>query len=144
MTIDLQSISVVTDEMPGTGGQVLRIELIAPDPARAKHDIGNLMGQINPFFYRINETYGTFLTLFHLTVTGPDGELYLEHVEDLELEHVMERGFSSEARWMIEGLGETPTPFVQPTRQTYPMPVDPARLSYPMPIEPTSHTYPIP
>lgn len=81
----LDMLEVISDDFPGSNGQILHIQVSAPDLDAANRSVDRFVDSVRSMTYTINQEYGTSIILCHVQILDSQGGVLLDFVRDLEI-----------------------------------------------------------
>lgn len=113
--LSLDKPEVVSDDIPGSNGQILNIQVSAPDLEAANQSAERFASSVRSITLIINAEYGTSLILYHVQILDNRGNVLLDIVRDLE---ISAEGQTRGVGGLIFGGGATFNANNQNSRQT--------------------------
>lgn len=134
--LSLDVLDVVSDEIPGSNGQILFIQVSVHDFEKDKQSLSTFWGSFMSTLYNINVDHGTYIILGHLRVVDSDGTVILDYVHDIETGSAQSTGFAGVDLSFLFGGPVPPSPATPIPAPGEPYPPPPPGDNPPLPPYP--------
>jgi hypothetical protein len=134
--LSLDVLDVISDDTPGSNGQILLIQVSLHDFEKDKPSLSTFWDSFMSTLHNINEDFGTYIILGHLRVIDSDGTVILDYVNDVETGSAQSTGFAGVDLSFLLGGPEPTSPATQKPTPGDPYPSPPPRDIPPLPPYP--------